>query len=142
MRFLSRILIYTNGRDSARSQKKLFTLFFLFEGQTGHFRGMTLNVLWIRQRKYVSSCQKRHIYDFLKCFGGGGQNIFCPLSGFWGGPWPDWPPGSASGEEHDRKERNGTGWRGTGQGREGRNGKRGTGRHGVRRKGVERDGTG
>ena len=52
---------------------------------------MALNVLWIRQRKYVWSCQKRHIYDFLKCFGG--QKIcWPPLSGFWVGPWPDCPP--------------------------------------------------
>ena len=54
-------------------------------------RGMALNVLWIRQRKYVWSCQKRHIYDFLKCFGGA-KNMLPPLSGFWVGPWPECPP--------------------------------------------------
>ena len=41
----------TGAIAPVRKKQKLFTLFFLFEGQTGHIRGMALNVLWIRQRR-------------------------------------------------------------------------------------------
>ena len=70
-------------------KKKLFTLFFLFEGQTDHFRGMAPNVLWIRQRKYVWPCKNATFMIFFQVLLGGGQNI-C------------WPPFQAFGRVHGR----------------------------------------
>ena len=58
---------------------------------------MALNVLWIRQRKSVWSCQKRHIYDyFFKCFGGA-KDMLPPFQAFGWGHGRNGPPGSASG---------------------------------------------
>ena len=45
------------------------------------------------------------------------------------------------GEGRDRKERDGTGWRGTRQDGEGLDGVAGAGWHGEKRNGMERDGT-
>ena len=59
---------------------------------------MALNFLWIRQRKYVWSCQKRHIYDFFSSVLGGAKRYVAPPFRLLGGAMAGMaPPGSASG---------------------------------------------
>ena len=57
---------------------------------------MALNVLWIRQRMYVWSCQKHHIYDFFQVFWVRPKDMLAPpfrlLGGAMAGMAPLDPP--------------------------------------------------
>ena len=52
---------------------------------------MALNVLWIRERKYVWSCQKRHIYYFFQVFWGAKRYVDPPFR-LLGGAMAGMPP--------------------------------------------------
>ena len=88
-----RWLIFRNQSASALSTSWTKAI---FQELSGEKRALLFSFLANRQfmiKVWSLPSKYKHIQPSLKLLFGGGQKVLWPpLPGFWGGPWPDWPP--------------------------------------------------